>query len=168
LTFAPGELSKTLTVTIAGDTKTEGNEAFTVTLSNPINAAIGKPQAVGTIQDDDLATASACSPRPPVSVTTQKPGDGRLQVAVTAGTQAPNGSNRLTELRFGASTNALIDVAGQTGRSGAFTVPLAERSTSVTFFVRRATAGQATTVPLTVVDGCGEWPTVVGGGASAF
>ncbi len=34
--------------------------------------------------------------------------------------------------------------------------------------VRRATAGQATTVNLVVVDRCGEWPTVVGGGSSAF
>jgi hypothetical protein len=33
--------------------------------------------------------------------------------------------------------------------------------------VSRVTAGQATTIPLIVVDGCGEWPTFVGGGASA-
>jgi hypothetical protein len=34
--------------------------------------------------------------------------------------------------------------------------------------VRRATAGQGTTVPLVVTDSCGEWPTLVGGGPGAF
>jgi hypothetical protein len=30
------------------------------------------------------------------------------------------------------------------------------------------TLRQGTTVPLTAVDSCGEWPTFVGGGAAAF
>jgi hypothetical protein len=168
LTFNPGELTKTFTVTVAGDTRSEGNETFTVMLSNPTNAGIGKANAIGTIVDDDLGVATACGPRPPVVIASRATGDGRLQVTVTAGTDGPNGANRLTELRFGAGTNALIDVAGQSGRSGAFVAPLTDRPTSVTFFVRRATPGQGTTVPLTVVDSCGEWPSFVGGGASAF
>ena len=167
LTFAPGELSKAVTVTVNGDGKAEPDETLTVTLSNPVNAGIAKPQAVGTILNDDASAAMACSPRPAVTVTSQQTGDGRLQVTVTAGIQGPNGANRLTELRFGVGTNALVDLAGQSGRSGAFTVPLADRPTSLTFFVRRATAGQATSLPVTVVDGCGEWPTLVGGGIGA-
>jgi hypothetical protein len=59
-------------------------------------------------------------------------------------------------------------VGSQTGRSGQFQVPLADRPTSVTFFVRRATPGQATTVPFVVVDDCGPWSTFVGGGPGAF
>jgi hypothetical protein len=35
------------------------------------------------------------------------------------------------------------------------------------FTVERATPGQATTVPFTVVDACGSWPTFVGGGTGA-
>jgi hypothetical protein len=35
------------------------------------------------------------------------------------------------------------------------------------FTVERATPGQPTTIPFTVLDGCGEWPTFVGGGANA-
>jgi hypothetical protein len=101
-------------------------------------------------------------------VTSKATGDGRLQVTLTVGTQGPNGANRLSELRFGAGTNALIDVEGQTGKNGAFTVSLTGTPTSVTFFVRRATPGQTTTVPLTIVDRCGEWPTLVGGGTGAF
>jgi hypothetical protein len=168
LTFQPGERSKTIAVTVTGDTRGETNETFTVTISNPTNAGIGKANAIGTITDDDVSVSTSCGPRPPVAVASQPTVDGRLQVTVTAGTAAPNGSNRLTELRFGAGSNALIDVAGQTGKSGAFTAPLSDRPTSLTFFVRRETAGQGTSVPLTVVDDCGAWPTFVGGGPTSF
>jgi len=168
LTFNPGEVRKTLTVVVTSDTKAEPDETFTVSLTNSTNASIARAQAIGTIVNDDAGVATACAPRPPVAVTSVATGDGRLQVTVTAGTQAPNATNRLTELRFGAGTNALVDVAGQTGRTGAFTVPLNGSPTSVTFVVRRATTGQATTIPLTVVDTCGDWPTFVGGGPSGF
>jgi len=168
LTFNPGELTKTLTVAVTGDAKVEPTETFTVTLTSPTNAALARAQGIGTIQNDDIGVASACSPRPDVAVASKATGDGRLQVTITAGTAGPNGANRLAELRFGAGANALVDVAGQTGKSGAFSVPLTDHPASLTFFVRRATPGQATTVPLTIVDSCGDWPTLVGGGPSAF
>jgi hypothetical protein len=41
-------------------------------------------------------------------------------------------------------------------------------SGQLSFTVRRATAGQPTHVSLAVTDGCGEWPTFVGGGVDAF
>jgi len=53
LTFAPGQTSKTVTVTVVGDTLYEPDETFTVTLSNPVNATIGTGSATGTIQNDD-------------------------------------------------------------------------------------------------------------------
>ncbi|MGE5273952.1 MAG: Calx-beta domain-containing protein [Verrucomicrobiota bacterium] len=51
--FAPGETSKTITVTVVGDTAYEPDETFTVALSNPVNATIGTGSATGTIQNDD-------------------------------------------------------------------------------------------------------------------
>jgi len=72
-------------------------------------------------------------------------------------------------LQFGAATNALIDVpGGPTGQTGSFTVNLPAGTQQTQFTVRRATAGQATTVPLVVTDACGPWSTFVGGGAGAF
>jgi len=169
LTFNPGETSKAVAISVTGDTRGEGNETFLLTIFNPSGAAIARAQGVGTIVDDDPITApSACSPRPAVAVTSQPTGDGRLQVTVAAGTQAPNVANRLTELRFQAGTNALIDVAGENGRSGAFSVSLPARPASVTFFVRRAAPDQATSLSFVVVDDCGAWPAFVGGGPSAF
>jgi hypothetical protein len=54
------------------------------------------------------------------------------------------------------------------GATGDFEVPLNPSTQQTTFVVRRATNGIATHVNLVVVDDCGNWPTFVGGGASAF
>jgi len=53
LTFAVGEMSKTVTVLVNGDRLAELNETFVVNLSNPTGATIGDGQAVGTIVDDE-------------------------------------------------------------------------------------------------------------------
>ena len=53
LTFLAGETLKTIAVPVIGDTLSEGNELFTVQLSDPVNAAIDRDLAVGTIVDDD-------------------------------------------------------------------------------------------------------------------
>ena len=89
-------------------------------------------------------------------------------MTVTAETTPGAPNNRLQALRLGATTNALVDVGGRTYGNRQVTIPLDGRSQQATFLVRRAQAGLATTVPLVVVDGCGDWPTSVGGGAGAF
>ena len=53
LTFSPGELTKTLTVPVIGDTTVEPDETFVVNLSNPSNATLAQPQGTGTIRNDD-------------------------------------------------------------------------------------------------------------------
>jgi hypothetical protein len=53
-----GQLSKTFTVTLFGDTAVEGNETVLVTVSNAHNATIADGQAVGTILNDDGTTVS--------------------------------------------------------------------------------------------------------------
>ncbi|MGB9178573.1 MAG: Calx-beta domain-containing protein, partial [Pyrinomonadaceae bacterium] len=55
LNFNPGETIKTITVLVNGDTQTEPDENFFVTLTNPINLAIAHSQAVGTIVNDDAS-----------------------------------------------------------------------------------------------------------------
>jgi len=108
---------------------------------------------------------STCSPRPPVQVTTAPDGQGRLGVTVTA-----TGPGRpLRALHVGAASNAQIDAPGaDPGAPGPFDVAVPAGSASYTFVVRRVTAGQAVNVPFTVTDACGNWPTFVGGGPSAF
>jgi len=59
LVFAPGELSKTITVEVNGDTTTESNEEFIVQLFSPINAVLADAQGVGTILNDDAIVTFA-------------------------------------------------------------------------------------------------------------
>ena len=55
VTFAPGETSQTITLSIIGDTIVEDpqEETFTVNLSNPSGATIVDDEAIGTITDND-------------------------------------------------------------------------------------------------------------------
>jgi hypothetical protein len=55
LTFAPGELAKTIPVSVVADTAVEQDEAFTVAISDPVNATIAAEAATGTIRNDDVA-----------------------------------------------------------------------------------------------------------------
>src|SRR5262249_35165333 len=116
-----------------------------------------------------VPAAAPCSPRPNVGVSATPAGAGRLQVTVTATSNAGTPNNSLVALRFGAATNALIDVpGGQTGATGNFSRTPPPGTTQTTFVVRRASEGAAATVNLVVVDRCGDWQTVVGGGTSGF
>jgi hypothetical protein len=76
------------------------------------------------------------------------------------------GNNPLRELRLGAIQNAKVTVNGQPIATGqAYAVPA--NTIAVDLVVERERPGQPTTVPFTVMDGCGEWQTFVGGGAGA-
>ena len=56
LSFAAGDLTKTISVTINGDTTVEPNETFSVNLSGATNGGtITKSQGTGTIVNDDAA-----------------------------------------------------------------------------------------------------------------
>jgi len=53
VTFAPGDVVETVTVTVLGDTVDEPDETFDVTLANPTGATIADGSATITITDDD-------------------------------------------------------------------------------------------------------------------
>src|SRR5204862_5918209 len=61
LNFAPGEVSKSITVFIVDDSYPENNETFKVTLSNALGsgAGLGSPaSATVTITDSDSSTSA--------------------------------------------------------------------------------------------------------------
>ncbi|HYV48774.1 MAG TPA: Calx-beta domain-containing protein [Myxococcaceae bacterium] len=59
LTFtSAGPLTQTITVDATQDSTPEPNETLLVTLSNPVNTAVGTATAAGTIIDDDSGTPS--------------------------------------------------------------------------------------------------------------
>ena len=62
LHFGANDNTKTISVTINGDTKVEANETFNVNLSGATNGAtISDSLGVGTITNDDAAPARARS-----------------------------------------------------------------------------------------------------------
>jgi uncharacterized delta-60 repeat protein len=80
LTFAPGEISKTVTVFVNGDTTIEPNETFTVNLSSAVNATILGGVGTGTIITDDFYLYSIS----PTSLTIGAGGGAGNTIAVTA------------------------------------------------------------------------------------
>jgi hypothetical protein len=105
--------------------------------------------------------ASPCQPRPNVRVTI-RPVAGTLAVTI----ETPVGPIR--ELRFGPTTDALVDMVGTVGRSGSFTFTPSAVTSRVDFVVHRQPGAASALVPLVVVDACGEWRTFVGGGPQGF
>ncbi|HEX3125732.1 MAG TPA: Calx-beta domain-containing protein [Thermoanaerobaculia bacterium] len=55
LTFAPGEVTKPVTVQVTGDTTVEDIEVFFVDLSNAAGATIGDTEGLGRIFNDDIS-----------------------------------------------------------------------------------------------------------------
>jgi len=54
LTFAPGELTKKVTVGVVGDRQVELDETFSLVLSNSVNAGIARRMASCTIRNDEV------------------------------------------------------------------------------------------------------------------
>lgn len=164
LTFGPGDTSKTISVTICGDTVAESNEALTVALSSPTGSAVLGAHASATLTITNV-TPARCLPRPVVQLLPST-GGGQLQVTVQPSPLGTGEANALAEIDFATLQNARVSLNGQP-ITGGQAVTLPPGTTSVRLTVQRVTPGQATTVPFTVKDSCGEWPTFVGGGTSA-
>lgn len=109
VSFAPGEVSKTIVIDVTGDTAFEPNETFTVVLSAPsANARVLTGTATGTITNDDQ------QPTPTLSIASvsQLENAGRFVFTVTL-SQAL--STRVT-VRY-ATTNG----TAKEGRNGDYT-----------------------------------------------
>jgi hypothetical protein len=174
-TISTGWTGACTTITIASSNGWDTNYDNLV-LASP---SAGTPPTVATVGTPTTPVPSStppipapgggtmCAPRPPVGVATETIEPGLLRVTITATTSTGTPDNALRELRFGAARNALIEVDGQAYGVGSMSLALAPGTRQSTFTVRRASPG-AVTVPFSVFDGCGEWPTFVGGGPSAF
>ena len=56
VTFNPGEMTKSITILVNGDTTFEPTETFSINLTSATNATMLKSQGVATIRNDDVAT----------------------------------------------------------------------------------------------------------------
>ena len=166
-TFAPGETSKTLSVTVNGDTTFEPDETFLLRPHRPaVNGAIASNDGVGTITNDD--------PEPPlVSVTAISPNVIGQFAAPQTVTVSGGGFDPTSSISFSkpgvtkvAGTEVYVDentlrVNIQTSAS----IPVGPTDVTVTGANGSATcAGCLTIAPRPVVTGT--TPTSLGGGAT--
>jgi len=87
VTFAAGETVKTVSIGIHGDTLAEGDETFTLLLSNPTRAVIADGTGIGTIRNDDAGGVQVRI-ADAVAVTEGDPGgQGMVGVLSTRGSQ---------------------------------------------------------------------------------
>ena len=132
LTFAPNETSKTIAVSVTGDTADEPDETVVIELSNPSNATlaggVSTLTGAGTISDDDPApvvtlvlTPAAVSENGGVSTVTatlDRASSETTTVTVSAAAVAPAVSGDFT-----LSANRVLTVAaGATASTGTVTV----------------------------------------------
>jgi M6 family metalloprotease-like protein len=146
---------------IPGETFTDA--ASNITVSVLASTATGFSVRIGPV--------NTTTPPPPatragtVRVSSRWVSAGRLEVSVDAVGTAAAPTNVLRELRFGAATNAVVDLGnGAAPFAGNQTIAVPGTPAHTTFFVIRVAPG-AFLVRLEVVDGVGPWPTFVGGGA---
>ena len=83
---------------------------------------------------------------------------------------ATGANNRLRAVRFDSFLTTVVDVGNQVNQRAPFTVsiPSGLEPTTLQFTIRRDQGAPSATVRLVVVDGCGEWSTVLGGGPNAW
>ncbi|HYB94017.1 MAG TPA: S8 family serine peptidase, partial [Vicinamibacterales bacterium] len=79
VTFEPGSTTRTIDVSIIGDTTYEPSETFTVNLSSAVNASIADAQGLGTIVNDDTA------PQPTITAPSTATSGSTLSVSIANG-----------------------------------------------------------------------------------
>ena len=183
LTFAAGDTSKTVAVTVTGDTTDEPNETVVVTLSNPTNATVSATAGTGTgtITDDDATPTvtlvlsrtsipeSGATNNTTVTAKLDRPSSAATTITVAA---APGTNAAASDFTLSAGPTLTI-AAGATSSTGSVTVTAVDNSTdeadkSVTVS-GSATNSQGITQPssvmLTITDDDGA-PTLSIGSAS--
>jgi CSLREA domain-containing protein len=154
----------TRTPTATATPTTTPTRTLTAT-ATPTRTATATPTPAPT------ATPEACPSQGRVVVQTTAINSGRL-LRVTVTTQGAG--NYLQRIEFaGPSTqvpspNARIESVGGSFEPPGL-LPFPPNTTTTTGFdVHRVRGGEATTAVFTVVDNCGRWPSLVGGGPEAF
>jgi Zn-dependent metalloprotease len=127
-TILVGQISRSFSVTLNGDTAVEPNETFGVIVSNVVGATVADGQAVGTISNDDVVTVSIADVTVvegnsgskqavfTVRLSVASPGSVSYSIATASGT-ASAGSDFVA----GSLTGQIVP-AGQTSRTFSVTL----------------------------------------------
>jgi hypothetical protein len=136
LTFAAGQMSQTLSVTVSGDTLDEYDETFFVNLSGAGNATIADSQGVGTISDDDDAAAA-------INDVSVSEGDTGTVNAVFTVTLA-GAHDHTVSVSWSTADNTALSSSDYTAASGSLSFAPGETSKTLTVAVRGDTVSEPT------------------------
>ncbi|NTU81547.1 MAG: hypothetical protein HGA45_19555 [Chloroflexales bacterium] len=128
LSFTAGATSRNISCTVQGDALDEANETFTLTLSSPVNAALGDATATGTITDDD--------PLPTLSIicgSVAEPTSGVANVSCTVTLSAASG--RTVTVVYGTGGGTATPNTDYLARNGTLTFAPGSREQSISFTV---------------------------------
>jgi hypothetical protein len=147
ITVPAGQTQASIAVNLIGDTATETNETFLVTLAAPAGAVIGDASAIGTILDDDATSGSSLNIADAqltegnsgtsamsfvVSLSRASSSDISVDYATSAGSATPgadfqSANGRITIPAGQTQASVSVNVIGDTAPEGSetFTVTLA-------------------------------------------
>lgn len=124
LTFAPGDLSKTVLVPVKGDLSQEVDETFSFNLDTPTGAGIAAATATVTIRDDDVQPViSVNSP----SVAEGTTGNSSLAFVVSLN----NPSGRMVTVDYATADGTATAPGDYTAKSGTLTFDPGESTKTV-------------------------------------
>ena len=147
LTFAAGETVQSIPLTILDDSIIENSETVILTLSNPVNAALGTLSThTFTITDDDLPVVSIVANDPDASEAGLDP--GQFTISRTGPT---TGSLAVTLARSGTATNGTDYTSISASTPFTFTIPAGAVSAVINIVPIQDTTNEGSeTVILTV------------------
>ena len=128
LTFAAGEIAKTISVSVAGDTVDEPDETFAVNLSAPVNATIADTQGIVTIVDNDPIPVMTID-----DLATTESDSGGLVASVTV--RLSRASDRLVTVSYSTADVTAATPADYTATSGALTFAAGEMTKTISVSV---------------------------------
>ena len=126
--FSSGQTTQTITVPVTGDVLDEGDESFTVTLSNPTNASISDGIGLGTIADNDPLPTLVVN-----DVTVAEGDTGTTAAVFTVTLGAPSG--RAASVNFATANGTATAPADYAGTSGTLNFAAGETTKQVTVLV---------------------------------
>lgn len=130
LTFAPGELSKPITVTVKGDNLDEANETFVVNLTSPTHAALADAQGAASIIDNDAAPSLSINDVTVTEANSGSTSNATFTVSLSAA------SGQTVTVFFATANDTAIAPDDYVALNGGLTFPAGVISKTVTVVVK--------------------------------
>ncbi|WP_454915973.1 Calx-beta domain-containing protein [Xanthobacter sediminis] len=129
ISFAPGETTKLVRIPVTADTVAEGNEHFSLVLTDANGAVIGVAEGVATITDDDEAAPAL----PTLSIADARAveGDAGEAGALAFTVSLSAASHDPVTVSFHTADGTALAGSDYTGTSGTFTIAAGETSATI-------------------------------------